>query len=1080
MEKTDSDNGNRIGIDPLTGLHDRSYLDGIKDEYLRKDRAWSLLMLDIDHFKLINDIYGHLSGDRVLHQLALTIQVNLKKTDTAIRFGGDEFMIILPDTAGEGALDLAQRLIYEAGRMSFPSGLHISLSIGVSQSRESDGSILELVSRSDKALYRAKEAGRGRVFFFTEDLLDTEAPEISSAHMVGRRPELQKLRQMVEESVTETSRFAVITGEAGVGKSRLVDELLNYCSFMKMLVVKYSAMEHIRRQPYSLLVEPLKDAISELSDREMDVIRRQIEPVHPATLELFPEFEASIIDDTIYFREERLRFRIFRDIAVLISAISTMRPLMFILDNLQWASEQDIGILSFVARNTPDAHVFYLCQMRKDKESETRFKRLAAIRSSIPLLVLDIPKLTMEETRNLLLFSLKDPNIPKEAQDFLISQSGGNPLFLRELLIACIDSGYITADRSGEKIYNIPDDIAIPESLGQIITSKLSNISDEARDLLKIASLSPDHFNLALLEGLTGNDQVVLARGLDKCIKAGLIEEVREGKSEISFRFTHGAVRDFLSSELPDSLRLTYNQRIAGYFEEFYNSGKEDLLTTVAYHYARSQDDSNAGRFAFLAAEQAFSRGANRDAIAWYSVFIERTDEKENDAELMFKVHINLGEIFSITGNIDMADEHLKQALELSKKPVELAAVHLRLGKNYLNSSRYPETLDSFGLATELCQESGLKDIVALRIFIEALIETSFICRLKGQYPEALSNLDRVAELLKESSRDIQDDIMAQYYTRRADIISEIGSIDRALGIYSKALDIYRKTEDLPGEATVLNNMHGIYLRQGEYAKSLNTMEEVIRINLILDDRLGLAIANYNIAEYYQSINMLDLAREYYDKYLEINDDIENELGFGYGSYGLGNLYWLEGRFEKSRLYFEEAIEVFTRLHCDEIRAECKLMIVQICMKTEKFESAKEILRLLNDEGSFSSGTEDSILFVKGLVYMSSPDTDAESLNQSVECFRQIIESSQDNSEIEIALYYSSLATAYGKLDLNNEMKKALKTGSRNLADKLGRIQSYSIRNSIMTRREIVEFKALCSKCDVTFPPDGYAFDRNR
>jgi diguanylate cyclase (GGDEF)-like protein len=1077
MNKSTSDNRDRIGIDPLTGLHDRSYLDGIKDVYMRKDGAWSLLMLDVDHFKLINDIYGHLSGDRVLRQLAHTIQVNLKKTDTAIRFGGDEFIVILPDTIGEGALDLAQRLIYEAGRMSFPSGLHISLSIGVSQSRESDGSILELVSRADKALYRAKEAGRGRVFFFTEDLMDTEAPEISSAHMVGRRPELQKLRQLVEESVSEASRFAVVTGETGVGKSRLVDELLNYCNFMKVLVVRYSAMEHIRRQPYSLLVEPLKDAISVLSDHEMDIVRRHIEPVHPATLELFPEFEASIIDDTIYFREERLRFRIFRDIAVLISAISTMRPLMFILDNLQWASEQDIGILSFAARNTPDAHVFYLCLMRKDKESETRFKKLAAIRSSIPLLILDIPKLTVEETRNLLLFSLKDPNIPREAQNFLIAQSGGNPLFLRELLIACIDSGYITADRSGEKIYNIPDDIAIPESLGQIITSKLSNISDEARELLKIASLSPDHFNLALLEGLTGNDQVVLARSLDKCIKAGLIEEVREGKSEVSFRFTHGAVRDFLSSELPESLRLTYNQRIAGYFEEFYNAGKEDLLTTVAYHYARSQDDSNAGRFAFLAAEQAFSRGANRDAIAWYSVFLDRIDERENDAELMFKVHINLGELYAITGNIDMADDHLKQALELSSKPVELAAVHLRLGKNYLNSSRYPETLDSFGLATELCQESGLKDKVALRIYIEALIETSFICRLKGQYPEALSNLDRVAVLLEDSRRNIQDDIMALYFTRRADLISEIGSADEALELYSKALDIYRKTEDLHGKATVLNNMHGIYLRQGEYGKSLNTMEEVIRINLILDDKLGLAIANYNIAEYYQSINMLDLAKEYYDKYLQINDDIENELGFGYGSYGLGNLYWLEGRLEKSRLYFEEAIQVFTRLHCEEIRAECKLMIARIYLETDKYEGAKEILKSLDDEGPFSSTTENSILFVKGLIYMCSPDSDAESFNKSVECFRQIIESSQDDSEIEIALKSSSLATAYGKLGLDSEMKEVLKAGSRNLADQLGRIKSYSIRNSIMTRREIVDFKALCSKCSVVFPPEGYTFD---
>ena len=135
MDKKTSSRFNNVGIDPLTGLQDRSYLESVNKKYLSKDKPWSLLMLDVDHFKLINDIYGHLTGDKVLRQTALTIQVNLKESDTAVRFGGDEFIVILPDTGEEGALDLAQRLIYEIKRVTFTSGLHLSLSIGVSQSR---------------------------------------------------------------------------------------------------------------------------------------------------------------------------------------------------------------------------------------------------------------------------------------------------------------------------------------------------------------------------------------------------------------------------------------------------------------------------------------------------------------------------------------------------------------------------------------------------------------------------------------------------------------------------------------------------------------------------------------------------------------------------------------------------------------------------------------------------------------------------------------------------------------------------------------------------------------------------------
>lgn len=1072
-------NWGKIGIDPLTGLHDRSYLDSIKDVYLRRDRTWSLLMLDVDHFKLINDIYGHLTGDKVLRQTALTMQVNLKNTDTAIRFGGDEFMIILPDTTEDGALDLAQRLIYETERMSFPSGLHTSLSIGVSQSRESDDSIMDMVSRADKALYRAKESGRGRFFFFEEDLMETEAPEINLTHMVGRRPELQKLRQMLEESVTDSCRFALVTGETGVGKSRLVDELLNYCDFMNVLVAGYSAMEHMLRPPYSLLIEPLKIVLSQLSDSEMDSVREQIEPVHPATLELFPEFDASITDDTIYFREERLRFRIFQDVAILIAAVSGIRPLTFILDNLQWASEQDIELLSFVARNTQDARIFYLCIMRRDEGSETVFRKLTAIRSSVPLLNLEIGKMTVEEIRNMLLFSLKDPNVPQDVQDFLITQSGGNPLFLRELLIACTNSGYITTNRSGEKMYNIPEEYGIPESLGQIITSKLSNISNESRDLLKIASLSPDRFNLALLEGITGKDQVILARSLDMCIKAGLIEEAREEKGEISFRFTHGAVRDFLSSELTDSLKLRYNQRMGAYFEELYNAGREELLAPVAFHYIRSQDDENAAKYALRAAQQAFTRGANRDAISWYCVFLDRTDEKKNNPALMFNIHINLGTLYSITGDVEKADEYLKLALELSSKPVELASVHYRLGKNYLNSSRFQETLDNFETAVKLCLESDLEDTIILSLLIEALIETSFVHRLQSQYDMAMSQLERVKELLEDSDQDIRDDLWVLYYTRRADVISELGSNDEALELYMKALNLCRRIGDLPGEATVLNNMHSIYSIRGDYGKSLDVMEEVIRINRRLDDKLGLAIAYFNIAEYHQQINMLDLAREYYNRYLELNDDIKNELGIGYGSFGLGNLYWLEGRIEESRSCFEKAIEVFMKLGFNEMRTECELMLAQIYVDTGKCHDAREILDLL-DEGPFNSDTRNRILYMKGLVLMCCPDSDKESLEKSTEYLRQAIESSEDHSGVEIIMCYSVLARVQMKLGMKSEMSKTLKEGSVSLADRLSGIQSYSIRNSIMTRREIIGFKSLCEESNVAFPPEGYSFENHR
>ncbi len=1078
MDKKDSVGFNSPGIDSQTGFHDKSCLKSVGKKYLRREKPWSLLMLDIDHFKLINDIYGHLTGDKVLKQAALTIQVNLKDSDIAIRFGGDEFIAVLPDTVEEGALDLAQRLIYEIRRISFISGPHISISIGVSQSRVTDETIMDLVSRSDKALYKAKEAGRGRFYFFTEDAGGGKVPEIVFSHLVGRRLELQKLRQLLEETVTDSSRFAVISGEAGVGKTRLADELLNYCDFMKSIVVRNSVMEHSQSEPFSLLIEPVRDTISGLSSSEFDTVRKAVEPVHPATLDLFPELKATAIDDTVYFREERLRFRIFRDISAVVAAISSIYPVTIIMDNLQWITEPDLAILSFVARNTSAANILFLCILRRDEISEKIFSRLLSIRSSLPLLNLEVNKMTAEETRNLILFSMKDPNVPQQVQEFLSVQSGGNPLFLRELLKSCVDMGYISCSKSGKKKYNIPCDVKVPVSIEQIITMRLSSISTEAAELLEIVSLSPDRFTLSLLESMTGHDRVELARKVDECIKSGIIEEIIDEGKDPGFRFTHAAVRDYLSSNLPESLKLVYHRRMAAHFEESFVKGGKELLRTVVYHYSHSKDNSHAARYALLAAEQAFNRGANADAIHCYTEYINRMPAVSESTEL-FSVYTNLGSLFSITGEVQKADSYLKMALDIASDSKELADVNLRLGKNNLNRSLYPESLENFNEAVKICNEADLKNTVIFRTFVETLIETSFVHRLQGNYDEAFLWLNRTEKHMEDYGSEIPEDILALYYTRKADVISELDSEDEALELYSKALEIYTRIYDLPGQATVLNNMHGIYSSQGDYSKSLNTMEEVIRIDMKMDDKLGLAIGYYNIAEYYQEINMLDLAREYYDKYLNLNDTINNKLGIGYGRYGLGMLNWLEGELEKSRFFFDGAVDVFEKLKVSRLKTECNLMVARICIQTGEFDKAGKIIESVTREKQNSSIMPD-ILYVKGLLLLFQNDSSRESLELAIVQFRTAIDSSVKLSEVNIALFYSAIALAMRKMGKEEDIIALLREGSRKLAEKLQKITPYSVRKSIMTRRDLAEFINLCHSRGLPFPPDEIVFAAER
>jgi len=157
-------------LDSLTGLHNRrAILRRLDDEIKRAKRykeELCLLMLDIDHFKNVNDQYGHLSGDEVIQEVATLVRGNIRDTDASGRYGGEEFITILPETDLPSALNVAERLrkLVEATEMKDSEGnvFGVTISQGLTSYKPGDDEY-SLVSRADDALYRAKENGRNRV-----------------------------------------------------------------------------------------------------------------------------------------------------------------------------------------------------------------------------------------------------------------------------------------------------------------------------------------------------------------------------------------------------------------------------------------------------------------------------------------------------------------------------------------------------------------------------------------------------------------------------------------------------------------------------------------------------------------------------------------------------------------------------------------------------------------------------------------------------------------------------------------------------------------------------------------------------
>ncbi len=161
--------------DPLMGISNRRHLERKLNDELAKAKRYdlplSILMIDVDHFKMVNDTYGHDAGDAILKNLGTFIANSIRKNDCVARYGGEELVIIYPDTHGKDAVLMGERLrqaieehvIVPPDMEKQDREIHITVSIGVAEDGPEISNIKDLIKRADKSMYRAKHEGRNRV-----------------------------------------------------------------------------------------------------------------------------------------------------------------------------------------------------------------------------------------------------------------------------------------------------------------------------------------------------------------------------------------------------------------------------------------------------------------------------------------------------------------------------------------------------------------------------------------------------------------------------------------------------------------------------------------------------------------------------------------------------------------------------------------------------------------------------------------------------------------------------------------------------------------------------------------------------
>ncbi|MFB5086793.1 GGDEF domain-containing protein [Psychrobacillus sp. PGGUH221] len=162
QQETVADFKHQSLTDPLTGLKNRRYSEFVFTDLIESNQQFSIMMIDIDHFKLVNDEFGHNAGDEVLKFLASKMKSFTRDHDVCIRLGGEEFIVLLPNCILSEAYTIAEKLRKDIEISIPPTNKKITISLGVAEYRNSFESITDVMNRVDVALYMAKSEGRNK------------------------------------------------------------------------------------------------------------------------------------------------------------------------------------------------------------------------------------------------------------------------------------------------------------------------------------------------------------------------------------------------------------------------------------------------------------------------------------------------------------------------------------------------------------------------------------------------------------------------------------------------------------------------------------------------------------------------------------------------------------------------------------------------------------------------------------------------------------------------------------------------------------------------------------------------------
>jgi DNA-binding CsgD family transcriptional regulator len=446
--------------------------------------------------------------------------------------------------------------------------------------------------------------------------------------LVGRTRELEIIFNHFEACRNALLRVVLVSGEPGIGKTRLLNEVAWQLNKAGAVVLRGGASQAEGMPPYLPFLEALGKYIQQV---DLEVLQGQVDRLGTTLITILPELADRLktLPQTYPLPPEQARFRLFKAVGDFLQNIARVAPIVLMLDDLQWVDTASLDLLCHIARHQPDAAILVVGNYREAELKDNQALQQAIFQlNRLRVLTTVSLKALAESEITRLASQFLNQGLTGEFGHRLYTQSEGNPFFAEELLRHWLTEGWLVqSDVKCEFIDLKEDQSALPGSIASLVDQNLSRLDVKVAAVLQVAAIIGRSFEISFLANVVGEEPEVVEERLTEAEKTGLIRSTGQNW----YLFSHDKIREGIYSQVSAFRRKRLHGFIGRELQLQNDQASAKTCENLAYHFVRSGDRQRGANYAQLAGEKALAASALAAALTHYRAaleLLEPTDER--------------------------------------------------------------------------------------------------------------------------------------------------------------------------------------------------------------------------------------------------------------------------------------------------------------------------------------------------------------------------------------------------------------------------------------------------------------------